>query len=74
MVAVLPVATVQTYERDGWGEFPTQIKPERREIRPTADRCAHTQAQRTRLQPFSRALAAPQRPSQTTLPQHWATS
>jgi hypothetical protein len=30
----------QTYERDGWGEFPTQINPERREIRPTADRWA----------------------------------
>jgi hypothetical protein len=29
---------LQTYERDGWGEFPTQINPERREIRPTADR------------------------------------
>lgn len=27
-----------TYERDGWGEFPTQINPDRREIRPTADR------------------------------------
>ena len=27
---------LQTYERDGWGEFPTQV--ERREIRPTADR------------------------------------
>ncbi|KAG2436957.1 hypothetical protein HXX76_006473 [Chlamydomonas incerta] len=29
---------LQTYERDGWGEYPTQIEPERREIRPTADR------------------------------------
>lgn len=29
---------LQCYERDGWGEFPTQINPERREIRPTADR------------------------------------
>jgi len=29
---------LQTYERDGWGEFPTQIVVERREIRPTADR------------------------------------
>jgi hypothetical protein len=27
-----------TYERDGWGDFPTQIHPDRREIRPTADR------------------------------------
>ncbi|KAI7841137.1 hypothetical protein COHA_005107 [Chlorella ohadii] len=27
-----------TYERDGWGEFPTQINVDRREIRPTADR------------------------------------
>jgi hypothetical protein len=29
---------LQTYERDGWSEFPTQINPDRREIRPTADR------------------------------------
>lgn len=29
---------LQTYERDGWGEFPTVINPDRREIRPTADR------------------------------------
>ncbi len=29
---------LQTYERDGWSEFNTQIVPERREIRPTADR------------------------------------
>ncbi|GBF95418.1 hypothetical protein Rsub_08380 [Raphidocelis subcapitata] len=29
---------LQTYERDGWGEFPTKINPDRREIRPTADR------------------------------------
>ena len=29
---------LQIYERDGWGEFPTFINPERREIRPTADR------------------------------------
>lgn len=29
---------LSTYERDGWGEFPTNIVPERREIRPTADR------------------------------------
>lgn len=29
---------LQTYERDGWGTFPTSIIPERREIRPTADR------------------------------------
>eukprot|EP00803_Ostreobium_quekettii_P008826 evm.model.scf_2565.1 EVM.evm.TU.scf_2565.1 scf_2565:1050-6339(-) len=29
---------LNTYERDGWGEFPTNIIPERREIRPTADR------------------------------------
>ena len=29
---------LQTYERDGWGEYDTQIVPERREIRPTADR------------------------------------
>eukprot|EP01025_Chloroclados_australasicus_P045017 TRINITY_DN4906_c0_g1_i1.p1 TRINITY_DN4906_c0_g1~~TRINITY_DN4906_c0_g1_i1.p1 ORF type:complete len:684 (-),score=92.29 TRINITY_DN4906_c0_g1_i1:237-2288(-) len=29
---------LQTYERDGWGDFPTNIVPERREIRPTADR------------------------------------
>eukprot|EP00884_Botryococcus_braunii_P013814 jgi/Botrbrau1/22433/Bobra.0091s0035.1 len=30
--------SLQTYERDGWGTFDTQINPERREIRPTADR------------------------------------
>ncbi|KAK9866929.1 hypothetical protein WJX84_008862 [Apatococcus fuscideae] len=30
--------SLQTYERDGWSEFPTQIVPERREVRPTADR------------------------------------
>lgn len=37
---VLQVAekALQTYERDGWSEFNTQIVPERREIRPTADR------------------------------------
>lgn len=29
---------LQTYERDGWGEFPTQVNIDRREIRPTADR------------------------------------
>jgi len=29
---------LQSYERDGWGEFPTQIHLDRREIRPTADR------------------------------------
>ncbi len=29
---------LQTYERDGWGDYPTDIIPERREIRPTADR------------------------------------
>ncbi|KAK9805342.1 hypothetical protein WJX73_003956 [Symbiochloris irregularis] len=29
---------LQCYERDGWGEFPTRIHPDRREIRPTADR------------------------------------
>ncbi|KAL6765729.1 hypothetical protein V8C86DRAFT_2448564 [Haematococcus lacustris] len=29
---------LQTYERDGWGEFPTRVVPERREVRPTADR------------------------------------
>ena len=29
---------LSTYERDGWGEYPTNIIPERREIRPTADR------------------------------------
>lgn len=37
--AVHPVLQgLQTYERDGWGEYPTDIIPERREIRPTADR------------------------------------
>uniref|UniRef100_A0A7S0RJC1 VWFA domain-containing protein n=1 Tax=Chlamydomonas leiostraca TaxID=1034604 RepID=A0A7S0RJC1_9CHLO len=29
---------LQTYERDGWGEFPTRVVPDRREVRPTADR------------------------------------
>jgi uncharacterized protein with von Willebrand factor type A (vWA) domain len=29
---------LQTYERDGWGEFPTDVNLDRREIRPTADR------------------------------------
>ena len=29
---------LSTYERDGWGEFPTDINIDRREIRPTADR------------------------------------
>ena len=29
---------LQTYERDGWSEFATAIVPERREVRPTADR------------------------------------
>jgi uncharacterized protein with von Willebrand factor type A (vWA) domain len=24
---------LQTYERDGWGEFPTRINPDRREVR-----------------------------------------
>ena len=36
--AKLAEKALATYERDGWGEFPTQIVPERREIRPTADR------------------------------------
>ena len=36
--AKLAEKALQTYERDGWADFPTQIKPERREIRPTADR------------------------------------
>lgn len=36
--AKLAEKALQTYERDGWSEFPTQIVPERREIRPTADR------------------------------------
>ena len=27
---------LQCYERDGWGEFPTQIIPERREVRCTS--------------------------------------
>jgi hypothetical protein len=37
--AKLAEKALQIYERDGWGEFPTVINPERREIRPTADRC-----------------------------------
>lgn len=36
--AKLAEKNLQVYERDGWGEFPTNIVPERREIRPTADR------------------------------------
>lgn len=36
--ARLAEKALQTYERDGWGDHPTQIKPERREVRPTADR------------------------------------
>lgn len=36
--AKLAEKALQTYERDGWGEYVTQIVPERREIRPTADR------------------------------------
>ena len=36
--AKLAEKSLQTYERDGWGEFPTQIDIDRREIRPTADR------------------------------------
>lgn len=40
---VLLFLLLQSYERDGWGEFPTQISPDRREIRPTADRWAGRQ-------------------------------
>ncbi len=36
--ARLAEKALQTYERDGWGEFPTRINIDRREIRPTADR------------------------------------
>lgn len=36
--AKLAEKSLQTYERDGWGEFPTNINIDRREIRPTADR------------------------------------
>lgn len=36
--AKLAEKALQIYERDGWGEFPTVINPDRREIRPTADR------------------------------------
>ncbi|GMH33678.1 hypothetical protein BSKO_01512 [Bryopsis sp. KO-2023] len=36
--AKLAEKALATYERDGWGDFPTNIIPERREIRPTADR------------------------------------
>lgn len=36
--ARLAEKALQSYERDGWGEYPTQVEPERREIRPTADR------------------------------------
>lgn len=36
--AKLAEKALQSYERDGWGEFPTQVAADRREIRPTADR------------------------------------
>lgn len=36
--AKLAEKALQTYERDGWSDFDTNIIPERREIRPTADR------------------------------------
>lgn len=36
--AKLAEKSLSTYERDGWGDFPTNIVPERREVRPTADR------------------------------------
>ena len=36
--AKLAEKSLQTYERDGWGEFPTRVDIDRREIRPTADR------------------------------------
>lgn len=37
--AKLAEKALQTYERDGWGEFDTRIPdPDRREVRPTADR------------------------------------
>lgn len=29
---------LQTYERDGWGEYDTRVDVDRREVRPTADR------------------------------------
>ena len=31
--AKLAEKSLQTYERDGWGEFPTQINLDRREVR-----------------------------------------
>lgn len=36
--ARLAEKALQSYERDGWGEYDTQVNPDRREIRPTADR------------------------------------
>lgn len=36
--ARLAEKALQSYERDGWGDFTTQINPDRREVRPTADR------------------------------------
>ena len=39
LYATLAEKALQTYERDGWGEFDTRIPdPDRREVRPTADR------------------------------------
>lgn len=34
--AKLAEKSLQTYERDGWGDFPTNIIPERREVRGAA--------------------------------------
>ncbi|KAL6778245.1 hypothetical protein ACKKBG_A17460 [Auxenochlorella protothecoides x Auxenochlorella symbiontica] len=36
--AKLAEQALQCYERDGWSEFPTSTVPERREVRPTAER------------------------------------
>jgi len=36
--ARLAEKALQSYERDGWSEFPTRISHDRREVRPTADR------------------------------------
>lgn len=36
--AKLAEKALQTYERDGWGEYDTRVDVDRREVRPTADR------------------------------------
>ena len=42
--AKLAEKSLQTYERDGWGEFPTQINLDRREVLSMATSCWPNQA------------------------------